>query len=146
VILLDANIFMYAAGREHPYKTPSADLIDRIAEGKLDVAIDAEVLQEILHRYRAIDRWEDGKEVYELARALVPIVISITADVLDKAKELLDDHPHLTARDALHAAVYFESGAEVLCSYDGDFDTIAGLKRLEPQALLARDPPDLQDP
>jgi predicted nucleic acid-binding protein len=66
----------------------------------------------------------------------VPVVISVTVEVLDKTRELLDTYPHLKARDALHAAVYFESNAEAFCSYDGDFNQIEGLKRLEPQGLL----------
>jgi predicted nucleic acid-binding protein len=53
VILIDANIFMYAAGAEHPHKEPSRMFLEQVARGEVDAALDAEVLQEILHRYRA---------------------------------------------------------------------------------------------
>jgi predicted nucleic acid-binding protein len=66
LILIDANISMYAAGAEHSHKGPSVAVLRRVALGEIDAAVDAEVLQEILRRYRAIWRWEEGREVYAL--------------------------------------------------------------------------------
>ena len=132
MILLDSNILMYAAGAEHPNKAPSVALLRRIADGEVDAAIDAEVLQEILHRYRAIRRWEDGRRVYDLTRTLLPVVLPITAPILDAARAFMDAHPDVTARDALHAAVCLDAGADGLCSYDRFFDRIEGIRRLEP--------------
>ena len=132
MILLDANILMYAAGAEDPRKAPSLALLDRVARGNVDAAIDAEVLQEILHRYRAIGRWKDGRRVYDLARRLIVSVLPITAEVTDAARALMDDHPKLMARDALRAAVYRVSRADAICSYDADLDAVTGLRRLEP--------------
>ena len=133
--LIDSNIFMYAAGASHKHKEPSLAFLDRVACGEVDAAIDAEVLQEILHRYRAINRWKDGRRVYDLARAVVPQVISITAQILDDARALLDTYRGLMARDALHAAVYRSIQADALYSYDRDFDRVTGLVRHEPSKL-----------
>lgn len=135
MILLDTNIIMYAAGAPHPCKAPSAALLDRIAHGTIDAALDAEALQEILHRYRAIRRWKDGRRVYDLARRLVVTVLPITADVTDQARAIMDDYPTLMARDALHAAVCLRAGAVAICSYDADLDVVAGLRRVEPTAI-----------
>jgi hypothetical protein len=132
VILLDSNILMYAAGAAHPHKADSLALLERVARGEVEAAVDAEVLQELLHRYRALGRWQDGRRVYDLARRIVPVVIPITAEVLDLARALLDRHSTLMARDALHAAVCESAGLETICSYDRDFDRIEGLRRLEP--------------
>jgi hypothetical protein len=55
---------------------------------------------------------------------------------LDKARELMDVHLTLTARDALHAAVYDLLAPEAWSSYDRDFDTITGLIRHEPPYFL----------
>jgi len=98
----------------------------------VDAALDAEVLQEILHRYRAIGRWADGRQVYDQARRIFPVVVPITAEVLDRARALLDDHRSVMARDAVHAAVVSVHGLEGISSYDRDFDRIAELKRSEP--------------
>jgi predicted nucleic acid-binding protein len=73
LILLDANILMYAGGSSHPNKAPSLAFLERVALGELDACMDAEVLQEILHRYRAIGRWEDGRRVFDYARQVVPV-------------------------------------------------------------------------
>ena len=132
MILVDANIFMYAAGVEHAYKVPSAGLLLRIARGEVDAAVDTEALQEILHRYRAMGRWEDGRRVYESARRIVPVSIPITVEILDTARDLLISHGNLTVRGAIHAAVALGAEAEAICSYDRDFDDIAGLRRIEP--------------
>jgi uncharacterized protein len=132
LILIDTNIFMYAAGSEHPYKEPSRLYLEQIARGEVEVALDAEVLQEILHRYRAIQRWTEGRQVYDLARRIVPVVFPITLEILDIARDLLDLHPQLTARDALHAATARNHEAQAICSYDTDFDQIVGLIRIQP--------------
>ena len=135
MILLDANIIMYAAGTPHPHKVPSAALLERIARGEIAAALDAEVLQEILHRYRTIGRWKDGRRVYDLARRSVVTVLPITAEVTDQARAILDDHPKLMTRAALHAAVCRAAEAEAICSYDRDLDVVAGLRRVEPPAV-----------
>lgn len=132
MILVDANVFMYAAGGEHPNKAPSAAFLLRIARGEVAAAVDTEALQEILHRYRAMGRWEDGRRVYESARRIIPVSLPITVELVDAARDLLDSHGGLTVRDALHAAVALHSGAEAICSYDRDFDQVAGLRRIEP--------------
>lgn len=134
MILLDTNVFMYAAGTDHPAKAPSAHLLERIASGEGDeAAVDPETLQEILHRYRAIGRWADGRKIYDLTRAIVPIVLPVTATILDRARALLDLHTTLMARDALHAAVALEHTGGRLYSFDTDFDIVEGLHRIEPR-------------
>jgi uncharacterized protein len=132
MILLDTNIIMYAAGADHPHKLPSVSLLERVASGEVEAAIDAQVLQEILHRYRAIKRWNDGRRVYDLTRQLFPNVLPITSSVMDRARGILDADPRLMARDALHAAVVMTEGMEAVCSYDRDFDRIMGIMRQEP--------------
>jgi len=134
VILVDANVIMYAAGAEHAHKRPSVALLERVARGEVEATIDAEVLQEILHRYRSIGRWEDGRRVYDLARKLFRNVVPVTADVLDRARRLLDTDRRIMARDALHAAVVMAEGLEAVCSWDRDFDRIKGIVRREPDA------------
>lgn len=132
MLLIDSNIFMYAAGADHPHKEPSVRFLARVARAELDAAVDAEVLQEILHRYRAIGRWAGGRQVYDGARRIVGFVIPVTADVVDSARRLLDGYERLTARDALHAAVVNLHGLDGIVSYDRDFDVVEGLRRSEP--------------
>lgn len=134
MILVDTNVIMYAAGATHACKAPSVAFLERVADGRVNAAIDAEVLQEILHRYRAIGRWEEGRTVYDLTRQLFPVVVPVTAEILDRARRVLDATLHIMARDALHAAVAMTGGFEAVCSYDRDFDRIKGIVRREPES------------
>lgn len=132
MILVDANIFMYAVGAAHPNKPPSIDYLRRVANGEIDAATDAEVLQEILHRYRAIHRWDDGSRVYDLAKSVVPTVLPITADIVDRSRSLMEADSGLGARDAIHAAVALGNGCTAICTYDRAFDRIPDLARVAP--------------
>jgi predicted nucleic acid-binding protein len=132
LILVDANIFMYAVGAEHPHKLPSLRFLEKVARDEIEAAVDAEVLQEILHRYRALQRWPEGGRAYDLARRVVPVVIPITTEIMDRARVLLDRYQGLSARDALHASVVQHHDLKAICSYDGDFDEIEGVERMEP--------------
>lgn len=138
MILVDANVLMYAAGAAHPHKAPSVAFLRRVAAGEVEATIDAEILQELLHRYRSIGRWEEGRRVYDLTRTLFPTVVPVTAEVMDRARELMDGDETLLARDALHAAVVLTEGFEALCSFDGDFDGIQGIVRRVPGDLSSR--------
>jgi uncharacterized protein len=137
LILLDANVLMYAVGTEHPHKQPSAQLLERIASGQVDAAIDAETLQELLHRYRALDRWPDARSVYGLTRRLFPTVLPITGETVDAAQQLMDRYRSLMARDAIHAAAVQVNDLAAICTYDRDFDVIDGLPRIEPDDVAS---------
>ena len=137
MILIDSNILMYAAGKAHPHQGPSAALLEQIALERIEAAVDVEVLQEILHRYRAIQQWEKGRQAYDLARQIFPLIIPMTVEVMDDARTLMDRYDRLGARDAVHAAVCRLVAADAICSYDRDFDCIEGLNRIEPDALLS---------
>lgn len=132
MMLVDTNVLMYAAGAPHPNKAPSVALLGRMAAGEVEATIDAECLQELLHRYRAIGRWKEGRRVYDLARRIFPSVIPVTAEILDTARALMDQHPDLMARDALHAGVVVQQRLEGVFSFDTDFDRIPGLARRAP--------------
>lgn len=49
---------MYLVGAEHPHKIDAQRLLERCISDNERLVTDAEVLQEILHRYVAIDRKE----------------------------------------------------------------------------------------
>jgi uncharacterized protein len=135
VIIVDTNIMMYAAGGLHPCKAPALHVLDRIASGEVEAAVNAEVLQEILHRFRGTARWSDGLRMYELTRQVFQVVVPITEGVVDRARHLMSRHPALTARDAVHAATAQAEGVRGICSYDTDFDQVIGLRRLVPDEV-----------
>jgi predicted nucleic acid-binding protein len=107
-------------------------LLERVAGGEIDAVLDAEVLQEILHRYKSINRWADGRRVYDLARRVFTAVLPVDSTAVDRARSLMNSHRFLCARDAVHAAVVLENGLDGICSFDKDFDRLTELRRAEP--------------
>ena len=130
MILVDSNILMYASGADHPNKTKAVAFLEKVAAEDVAAALDAEVLQEILHRYRALNRWTDGQRVYRLARELFPDILAVTGEVTDRAKKLMDAVASLSARDAVHAAVVQVYDLDGICTFDRDFDRIPGTVRI----------------
>ncbi|MGH3545583.1 MAG: type II toxin-antitoxin system VapC family toxin [Mycobacteriales bacterium] len=58
MILVDSNIPMYLVGAEHPHKRKAQRLLETAVSNGESLVTNAEVLQEILHRYSAIHRPE----------------------------------------------------------------------------------------
>ena len=90
------------------------------------------MLQEILHRYRAIGRWDEGREVYGLVCTIIPIVEPVTREILNKTAELMDRYDQLMARDCLHTAHCMLSNIDGICTFDRDFDVVTEISRVEP--------------
>lgn len=133
--LVDANVLIYAAGEEHPYKQPSIRLLSLVREGEIEANTDVEVLQEILHYYQRQRRVDLGVGVLNHALALFPDPLEITVPIVIAAGETLRQYPGLQARDALHAAVVIEGGLEGIISADRGFDAVPEIERFDPAEL-----------
>lgn len=137
-LFLDANIPLYAAGRPHALKEPCREIL-RLAGGRPQAFFtNAEVLQELLHRYLALRLWPQGREVLLRVATLMRDRIEPVhaADVLEAAG-LADQHPALSARDLVHAAVMMRVGSDQIISADRGFDRLPQLTRLDPAHLLS---------
>lgn len=121
---------MYLIGAAHPKKTEAQILIEQCVAAGERIVTDAEVLQEILHRYVAINRRQAIRPAIHLALDLVDEVYPIeSADVL-RAGEIIQNPAHLSARDAVHVAVMERHGVRAVLSFDSDFDRWPGLRRV----------------
>jgi len=130
VIFVDSNIPMYLVGAAHPNKEAARLLLEQaIARGERLVT-DAEVLQEILHRYHAIRRPDAIQPAFDLLHGVVDEVFPIELGDVERAKALLLGLSGLSARDAVHAAVMRHRGIATVMSFDTGFDRVAGLERL----------------
>jgi len=130
VIFLDSNILMYLVGAPHPHKTDAQLLLERSVAAGERMVTDAEVLQEILHRYSALGRREAIKPTLGTLLRYVDQVFPVEqADVL-RASEILQEPLGLSARDALHIAIMERHGVERIMSFDADFDRWAGITRV----------------
>lgn len=130
MILVDSNIPMYLIGSDHPYKAAAQRLLERLISTGERLVTDAEVLQEILHRYVAIDRRDAIQPALEAVLSIVDEVFAVeTADVLS-ARDVLLGSTRLSARDALHVAVMRRHGVGRILSFDRGFDGIPGVRRV----------------
>ncbi len=130
MIFVDSNIPMYLVGAPHRHKADAQRLLEAALVAGEKLVTDAEVLQEILHRYVAIDRREAIQPAFDALLGVVDEVFPIdTADV-ERAKTLVLGNRRLSARDALHAAVMEHRQVRRILSFDGGFDDVPGLERL----------------
>jgi predicted nucleic acid-binding protein len=130
VILVDSNVPMYLVGAEHPHKVDARRLLERAIAEKRRLFTDAEVLQEILHRYVAIDRRDAIQPCFEVLLEVVDDVLAVDLEIVERARDIVIGHPDLTARDAVHVAVMREHGIEHILSFDRHFDGVPGITRV----------------
>lgn len=127
---IDSNIPMYLIGAPHPHKTETQVLLERLIAARERLVTDAEVLQEILHRYTAIGKREAITPAFQVVLDVVDEVLGIEkADVL-RAGEIAQNRALMSARDAVHIAVMERHGIQSILSFDADFDRWPGLKRI----------------
>jgi len=135
---IDTNVFIYNVGRDHPYREPCQRVITAVAAGSLDAVTSTEVIQEIAHRFRGVGQPVSGvavaREAMVCMRTVLPVRRSDVADMLD----LLENHPHLSARDALHIAVASRAGIEIIVTADRHFQDIPGVVAMHPLELAAQ--------
>jgi len=121
---------MYLIGASHPHKTDAQRLLEKLVSDRQRLVTDAEVLQEILHRYVAIERRDAIQPAFDALLGIVDQVIPIDRDTVERAKKIVLGHSRLSSRDALHAAVMEQHGIERILSFDSGFDGLAGVTRL----------------
>ena len=127
---MDSNIPMYVVGSAHPHKIDAGIVLERLVAAGERLVTDAEVFQEILHRYTAIDRREAIGPAFQAMLDIVDEVIPIEkADVL-RAGEITQHRIQMSARDAVHIAVMERHNIQSILSFDADFDRWPGLQRI----------------
>lgn len=132
MILVDSNVPMYLVGGAHPHKSDAQRLLERLALDNRRLVSDAEVVQEILHRYVAIGRRDAIQPAFEALLSVVDDVLPVTIETMQRARDLVLGAAALSARDAVHVAVMQQHGIEEILSFDRGFDGVPGVRRLGP--------------
>ena len=131
MILVDSNIPMYLVGADHPLKARARQLAEEAIAAGEPLCTDAEVLQEILHRYRAIDRADMIDPAFAAVLGIVDVVYPIELADVERARRILHMSPTGSARDAIHIAVMHGRDIDGVMSFDRGFDGIPGIQRIE---------------
>jgi len=130
MILVDSNIPMYLVGAAHPHKSDAQRLLEKLVSERQRLVTDAEVLQEILHRYVAIDRPDAIQPAFDALLGVIDQVLAVDRAVVERAKQIVLGHRHLSARDAVHLAVMEQHGIERILTFDSGFDGFPGVQRI----------------
>jgi uncharacterized protein len=130
VIFVDSNIPMYLVGAPHPHKADARRLLEKLISDHEVLVTDAEVLQEILHRYVAINRRDAIQPAFDALLGIADQVFAVDQKAAERAKEIVMGHAQLSARDALHLAIMEKQQIVRILSFDSGFDGYPGITRL----------------
>ena len=142
MILVDANLLLYAANRDAPEHEPARLWLDERLNGTARVGLPwpstlafvriASNPTIVRRHVTPAEAWRQVREWLACEAAWIPLPGARHADVLGQLLE----RPFVTSRlvpDAHLAALAIEHGL-TLCSTDGDFAKFAGLKWENPLA------------
>jgi predicted nucleic acid-binding protein len=121
---------MYLVGAPHAHKSDARRLLEKVVSERQSLVTDAEVLQEILHRYVAIDRRDAIQPAFDALIGIVDQVLAVDRSIAERAKQIVLGYRQLSARDAVHIAVMEHHGIEQIMTFDSGFDGFPGISRL----------------
>jgi len=130
MIFVDSNVPMYLIGAAHPHKVEAQRLLERCVVERQRLVTDAEVLQELLHRYVAIDRRDAIQPAFDALLGIVDEVFPIDSATVERAKAIVLERRRLSARDAVHMAVMERQQVARILTFDTGFDGVPGIERL----------------
>lgn len=121
---------MYLVGAPHPHKSDARRWLEELVSGRERLVTNAEVLQEILHRYVAINRPDAIQPAFNALLGVVDEVFSVDQAAVEQAKQVVLGHKGLSARDAVHLATMQIHGVKRIVTFDRGFDGVPGISRL----------------
>ena len=118
MIYVDTNVFMYAVGRSHPLLRDARDFFRTALQESTRLCTSAEVLQELLHAYGSVRRFDALTNALRIvSQQQIEVWPLDHKDVL-LAVELLGQHPALSARDLCHLASCRRRGVTRIKTFD----------------------------
>jgi len=127
---------MYGAGADHPLRPHCLKVLSLASAHPQEFVTNAEVLQEILHRFLMDNRREDGISlVVEFARLMRDRIEPVIAGDVLRAAQSARTYPGLSARDLLHLAVMQRLRVSDVVSADTGFDAVRTVVRRDPASV-----------
>jgi uncharacterized protein len=121
---------MYLVGASRRHKIEAQRMLEKLIRDRQRLTTDAEVLQEILHRYVAIDRRDAIQAAFDALLGVVDEVLAVDNKAVERAKQMVLEYRRLSARDAIHLSIMERHGIERILSFDTGFDSFPGITRL----------------
>jgi predicted nucleic acid-binding protein len=117
-------------GAPHAHKSDARRLLEKVISERERLVTDAEVLQEVLHRYAAIERRDAIQPAFDALLGIVDQVLAVDRSIVERAKQIVWGYQYLSARDAVHLAVMEHHGIERIVTFDSGFEAFPGITRL----------------
>lgn len=130
MVFIDSNIPMYLVGAAHPHKIDAQHKLEELIVQAERLVTDAEVFQEILHRFAAINRMDAIQPAFNALLGVVDQIYPIEYSDVNKARDILMGSTGISARDAIHVAVMQRYEIQTIFSFDSGFDQYPGVRRL----------------
>jgi len=119
MIFVDTNVIMYAVGRAHPLRDEARSFFESaIAKDRSELCTSADVLQELLHAYIPVGRFETLDAALKLAESCFASVYPIDAEDVRAARLHAEGHRQLGARDLIHLAVCRRHSVKEIKTFD----------------------------
>ena len=134
---IDTSVIMYTAGADHTLRQPCERILDGVSSGAIDAVTSAEVVQEVLHRYLAINRPDMATRIARLTLDMFAPTLPVTHAIVRRLPDLAERYPELQARDLVHVATCIHEGITEIVSADRGFDRVAEVRRIDPLAFPA---------
>lgn len=134
MIVFDTTVLVYAKGTDHPLRDPCRDLIEAVAQRRLEATTTTEVIQEFVHiRARRRGREDAVTLGNDYAELLSPL-LSVTREQLARGLTLFERVERLGAFDAVLAATAALAGARTIASADRAFESATAVRHVVPDA------------
>lgn len=121
---------MYLVGAPHPLRNEAQRWLERLIVERQRMVTDAEVFQEILHRFTALNRHAAIQPAFDILLGVVDQILSVDRDTVERAKAIILARTRVSARDAVHLAIMEQHGIERILTFDTGFDGFPGITRL----------------
>jgi predicted nucleic acid-binding protein len=131
---------MYLVGDDRARKADVERLLEGCVRDRESLVTDAEVFQEILHRYVAIRRPLAIQPAFDALASMTDEVFSIDRPSVERAKTIVLGYAQLTARDAIHLAIMERQGVGRILSFDRGLDVFPGIQRIDGSSMVHEKP------
>jgi len=122
--------YSHVSHRPGAHKTDAQRILELLVIQHERLVTDAEVLQEIIHRYSSINRRQDIQIAFDAVLRVVDEVLPVDRSAAERAKQIVLSYHRLSARDAVHVAIMEQHGIERILSFDTGFDGLPGVTLL----------------
>jgi len=129
---------VYAAGKPNEYKEPCTKVLHNIRTGKLSVAIDTEIVQEILYRYHRIGLHEEAIKLAWYLLRLKPRVLPVLQRDVESSIQLYHKYAikGIPPRDTIHLATMLNNKIRKIITVDKHFgEVITEVERVDPKEI-----------